>query len=179
MMIENLPFVKYSNRKNLPAVAGVYFAVTDQVDYVGEADNLRQRWQKHEVVERMGAPALIYYLVMPGSSKIERCWLEREQIRRFQPRFNRTGFRLLHPTCSTRGSDQWAIKDVADLRRRFALKGCDYNAKIAQALGVSRNAITNWLLHGKPLYGDNARKVATYLGCSLDDLFQPRNSAQK
>jgi excinuclease UvrABC nuclease subunit len=50
--IINLPSVSFSWRADLPSIGGIYFVVHDilspALHYVGQAQNIRQRWQGHE-----------------------------------------------------------------------------------------------------------------------------------
>ncbi|NEO86459.1 MAG: GIY-YIG nuclease family protein [Spirulina sp. SIO3F2] len=64
----SLPSVPLGDRQDLPAIAGIYFALDSQgkVQYIGRSVNLQQRWTLHHrtnQLEEMGGIRIAYLVV--------------------------------------------------------------------------------------------------------------------
>jgi hypothetical protein len=89
-----LPFLKLSQRHQLPECSGIYFAIArDQVFYIGQAVNLRSRWQNnHHRLPQLEAinqrcEVKLFWL---GCSQSELNDLERQYIDHYCPTLNQT-----------------------------------------------------------------------------------------
>jgi excinuclease UvrABC nuclease subunit len=84
-----LPSCSFVSRADLPQVGGVYFVVEPnppaQLCYIGQAQNIRQRWAAHHRAPQMYPFHHIHWL---ACAEPERLSLEVELIRRFAPRWN-------------------------------------------------------------------------------------------
>ena len=64
------------------------------------------------------------------------------------------------------------MKGLRAIRKERASEAHRYTAKAtAQAMGVSAPTYRKWEEHPERLSVGQARKLADYLGCSVDDLF--------
>lgn len=87
-LLQDLPSVSLADRAYLPPAAGVYIAATsDQLLYVGQSGNMRDRWVQHHKLDRlMGFPGVrLYYLLAPAGFCGQ---LESALIRQFAPLLN-------------------------------------------------------------------------------------------
>lgn len=87
-LLQGLSSVSLSDRAYLPDSAGVYIAATtDQIFYVGQSGNMRDRWTQHHQLDRlMGFPGVrLYYLLVPQGFCGQ---LESALIRQFAPQLN-------------------------------------------------------------------------------------------
>lgn len=92
-----LPYVMMSELRYLPTCAGVYFAIEagDQVAYVGQSVNIRNRWRRHhregdlcDLSDLEAARGVkIAWLEVSDLAKLSE--IEREMIQRFRPRLNK------------------------------------------------------------------------------------------
>lgn len=83
-----LPCVKLEDRKQLPAISGIYFAMQqDEVLYVGLSGNIRERWKRHhKTPELIGMDDIkIHWIPSDGRPLIDQ---ENEYIKRFRPPMN-------------------------------------------------------------------------------------------
>lgn len=71
---KDFPSVPLDNVKNLPSAAGIYFAVKDgEVLYVGQSENMRERWSKHHKysdLKRIGC-VRIHFALSDGRPLVE------------------------------------------------------------------------------------------------------------
>jgi hypothetical protein len=81
-----LPSVGLTDRKQLPQIPCIYFAIDiyDQIQYIGRSVNPRQRWQTHHRQAQL-IGCRIAYLQVDGCD-LER--IENDFILKFQPRIN-------------------------------------------------------------------------------------------
>lgn len=88
--LENLPFVSFDNRAELPRDSGVYFVVQKtckDILYIGKAKNLKTRFDGHHKLLDMhkhGAEKILFLCLPIQSLKIER-----DLIRQFKPILNK------------------------------------------------------------------------------------------
>jgi excinuclease UvrABC nuclease subunit len=86
----DLPSVSFMSLGRLPIVGGVYFVVAPdapRLRYVGQAQNLRRRWERHHRVIQMNPEYAVYWLVCEDA--VGRDQLERDAINRHTPPWNR------------------------------------------------------------------------------------------
>lgn len=87
-LLQGLPSASLGDRAYLPDSAGVYLAATaDQLLYIGQSTNIRQRWQSHEKLDRLMSfsGVRLYYLLVPQGFCGQ---LESALIRQFSPILN-------------------------------------------------------------------------------------------
>lgn len=89
--IKKLPSVSFKERKKLPSVMGVYFVLDgENLLYIGCSKNIRRRWanghHRLEWINKYSNQPSIYWL---DDSSLEFLkWIERELIKKLNPRFN-------------------------------------------------------------------------------------------
>lgn len=88
---KNFPYVRLDDRANLPKIAGVYFALQgEDVLYVGQSYNIRQRWERHHKtaqLEDIGG-ITIHYIKSDGRSLFQQ---EAEWMNFCRPLLNLAG----------------------------------------------------------------------------------------
>jgi hypothetical protein len=85
----NLPSVTFPFRRELPTYGGIYFVVVPvmtRLCYVGQAQNLRDRWKGHHRAHQMAPDYQIHWLICEGAE--ERNRLEDTCIRTYRPPWN-------------------------------------------------------------------------------------------
>ena len=61
--LTTLPSLPLSDRKLLPVVSCIYFAMSNGiVQYIGRSKNLQQRWMTHHHIEDLGTDSHIAWL---------------------------------------------------------------------------------------------------------------------
>ena len=64
------------------------------------------------------------------------------------------------------------MKGLRAIRQERASEARRYTAKAtAEAMGVSRPTYMKWEAHPEKMTIEQAKKLASYLGCQVDDLF--------
>lgn len=88
--IAALPSVAYTERRSLPEVGGVYFAIIDsrEIAYVGATWSFHQRWRAHNKARALLAlgDLRIHYLPLGDDWYTE--YVEQDVIEEFNPRLN-------------------------------------------------------------------------------------------
>lgn len=87
-LLKDLSSVSLGDRAYLPPAAGVYIAATpDQLLYVGQSANMRDRWIQHHKLDRLTgfSGVRLYYLLAPQGFCGQ---LESALIRQFAPLLN-------------------------------------------------------------------------------------------
>lgn len=132
-----LPSLPLASRKQLPAVAGIYFAVDSlgAVQYIGRSVNLRQRWLGHHrqsALEVIGNVNIAWLEVSELSLLAE---TEYEMIKYFKPSLN--GLK----NKSSRTTKQEKVEEVERLERQEIIF-----ADISEIRFVSWNATKGKIL---------------------------------
>ena len=107
-MEQNYPaennFVKFENKYMLPSIPGIYFVMQDdEVLYVGQARNIKKRWESHhKTIELQHFENItIHWIESDGRSLFEQ---EKEYIYFFHPPLNRNVTKFfetrIHPDIS-------------------------------------------------------------------------------
>ncbi len=83
-------YVEYGKRSLLPAIAGVYCVLTsgDAALYVGESENIYQRWRGHHLKHLLRAGASLRIAWRETFSEAGRLKMEALLVRKHQPRLN-------------------------------------------------------------------------------------------
>jgi hypothetical protein len=149
-----------SELKYLPACSGIYFAIEEpnQVAYIGQSVNIRQRWRAHEV-----AGDLCELSDLCSARGVRIAWLsvsdvqdlkplERALIRLFRPRLNANHISKPQPRPSSQ-----ADMITPEMRKKTMLSPRQYAAEI----GAPYPTVMTWLQRGQ-LPG--ARKIETPAG---------------
>lgn len=89
--LNDLPCVPLNKKKELPTVAGIYFAIDAQgkVQYIGRTKNLKNRWTRHHRESQLNelTNIKIAYLEISEISLLSE--IERALIKWFKPFLNR------------------------------------------------------------------------------------------
>ena len=91
--LEQLPSIDFEDRKQLPEVSGIYFAIdsNDNIQYIGQSINIRNRLQTHHRKQQLSelAGVRIAYLEVSDTSLLYD--IEQALIDYFNPYLNGTG----------------------------------------------------------------------------------------
>lgn len=165
-----LPSVPLADRKKLPPIPAVYFAIADdEVQYIGCSVNIRQRWVNHHRAKHLKENTIIAYLENINPSLL--LSTEKALIEWFNPRLNgvviRNGaiIRLLKP--KEKQTSQRAVLCI----RPFWKEGMTVQ-KVAKDLGLNMKSVAN--LRRGTEKGDWATLLncSRYFGVPLKSLIQ-------
>lgn len=155
-----LPYVMMSELDYLPTCSGVYFAIeeVEQVAYVGQSCNIRQRWRAHHVEGDLcdlsdlhsARRVKIAWFETAGGEDIST--LERLLILRFRPRLNKTHLQPLKPVRAPKparepqeriaGNMMVGMKKPGEVKRLTVKEA-------AEILGAGESSGRAWCVQGK------------------------------
>lgn len=127
--IKSLPFVRLSNRGDLPDVSGIYFVVDERgvpVYYIGQAESLKKRWNSHDKMkvfehyDSIHNPISIHYLKTEGSLN-DRVALENQAIKYFVSLMNYQTRRLVYGV-TPQNTDDRELNSRSILQRVLSLE---------------------------------------------------------
>lgn len=126
-----LPSVALADRKQLPEIPCIYFAIDglNQVQYIGRSNNLRQRWLVQHHRQKQVHGCRIAYIQCDPTLLSE---VETALIEWFQP--------LLNGTLLPKASNSIFVSKVSELRKAQGLT----QQQLATELGVSLSTVRNW-----------------------------------
>lgn len=147
-----LPSVPLSNRKQLPSILGIYFAIDSLgvVQYIGQSINIRNRWLNHHRQSELnvvGNVSIAYLEVSEPSLLSEIEWA---LIEYFNPPLNRLKRQPsgVKPKAELVEPSQARVKDfnqktlirwrLNEIMARHRIKGSD----LAEKLQISNNAVS-------------------------------------
>lgn len=148
-----LPSVPLINRKQLPPILGIYFAIDSLgvVQYIGQSINIRNRWVNHHrqsELKVVGNVSIAYLEVSEPSLLSEIEWA---LIEYFNPPLNRLKRQPsgVKPKAELAEPSQARVKDfnqktsiiwkLNEIMARYRIKGSD----LAEELQISNNAVSN------------------------------------
>ena len=145
--LSKLPHVAFSDRQDLPAEAGIYFALSssNEVMYVGRTVNIARRWAAHHRAKQladMNCARLAWLTVSDPELLAE---IEAALITHFQPALNGTPQEGVPNSLATdypRGTVGYFWNQV---RLAMASQPRGYQAHIAEQLGVERSYISRFV----------------------------------
>lgn len=156
--LKTLPSLPLSERRQLPQVTCIYFAIDSQnrIQYIGKSVNLKLRWSGHHQSDRLARMEDVRIAWLEFSEPALLPEIELALIDWFLPPLNR----LIPP----RGMSQI----YASLRERSGKT----QRQVADALGVTITTVQNWEA-GRRELKLNPRDMLTLcsvLDCSLEEL---------
>ena len=91
--VPSLPSVSLEDKKMLPKIPGIYFAIDSQgtVQYIGRSTNIRNRWKHHEKYSRLKRLNLIKLAWLEIDNVLLLNEIEQALIDWFEPPFNVSG----------------------------------------------------------------------------------------
>lgn len=147
--LNSLSSLSLEERKQLPKVSGVYFAIDSLgvVQYIGRSVNINKRWKKHHKLDQLEKqPGIkIAYLQIDEISLLPK--IEEALINWFQPCLNSSqictqGYKKTKKQIDNREFDKPKTKIIwkmAEVMARYKIGG----KNLAKYLGVRGNAVSN------------------------------------
>lgn len=142
--LSSLPSLPLSDRKQLPAIPCIYFAMSSgTVQYIGMSKNLQQRWSNHHQLCKLSESTNIVWLEISNPSLLPE--IENALIQWFKPPLNkefscfkRKGKKLL-------AEDKGGIKNrISELIAQLGITAY----RFSEDTGISKNTV--YLLKNNP-----------------------------
>jgi DNA-binding Xre family transcriptional regulator len=169
--LSTLPSLPLADRKQLPTVACIYFAMSNGiVQYIGQSKNLNQRWSSHHRYDDLSSDSHIAWLELSNPELLLE--VEKALIFWFKPVLNGAAINDSKHKYLIPCND--GATTIAKLRRRKGLT----QKQIADHLGMTVTGFQNWEQgrNSKELIARVA-KLCAVLNCSLDDLVEDKVNA--
>lgn len=160
--LTELPWLPFEWKQGLPTCAAVYIVLSsnDEVLYVGQSLNIRNRWQSHHMKRRLAKLSGVRIAWLQMSDSILLPSVETALIEFFQPKLNRP---------ATKKKKEYNPKTaLIALRKRANLT----QRQVAKEMEVTVQSVSNWETGlSEPLLTlKQTLTLCRVLQCSLEEL---------